>query len=165
MQIFDDWLLWTNASGWLGFVGIILTLVGFAITIANVVRSRNAAERAAVAANSAVGEVRKLKVITDLSGAISELDGIRRSVRDGQWRDVSDRLSYVRKLLIGVQIQYTTISNEDLEKIKNSVLVFSGVQKDIDKSFVGKTRLSADRINRTLIDEIDSLVEIMSGMI
>lgn len=165
MKEFSEWLQWIDATGWLGLVGLILTLLGFGITIFNVARSRSAAERAEDAANLAVGEVKKLKVITDLSGAISELDSIRRTGRDGQWREVSDRLSYVRKLLIGVSIQYPTMQNEDVEIIKHAVSAFAEVQKDIDKSFVGKSRLNADKINRTLIDEIDSLVAIMSGMI
>jgi len=57
------------------------------------------------------------------------------------------------------------MQNEDVEIIKHAVSAFAEVQKDIDKSFVGKSRLNADKINRTLIDEIDSLVAIMSGMI
>ena len=165
MQEFGAWLERFDASGWQGLVGLLLTVFGFGVTIANVLRSRSAAEAAKSAADKAVAEVQKLKVVTDLSSSISELEGIRRLLREDSWHQVSERLSYVRKLLIGVGIRYPAMGDTDASRLKRSVIVFADVEKEIDRFHRGKARISADRVNKTLIDEIDALVEIISGMV
>lgn len=165
MGEFTAWLQWFDASGWQGLVGLLLTVAGFAVTIVNVLRGRSAAEEAKRAADRAVAEVQKLKVVTDLSSSISELEGIRRLLREDSWHQVSERLSYVRKLLIGVGIRYPAMGEGDAARLKRSVVVFADVEKEIDRFHRGKSRINADRMNQTLIDETDALVEIISSMV
>jgi hypothetical protein len=53
---------------------------------------------------------------------------------------------------------------EDAEHIRLSVVAFAEIEKDIDRHQRGKVALKAEKINDSLIDQIDRLVEVISGL-
>ena len=153
-----------NSSGWLSLLGVVLTLLGFGFTLAQVLSGKGAAERAERSANEAVEEIQKLKTLTDLSSAISELEGVRRLLRENSVSQLSERLALVRKLLIGIGARHGDLVENDAEQIRQAVLAFADIEKDIDRHQRGKVSLKPEKINDSLIDQIDRLVEIISGL-
>jgi hypothetical protein len=117
------------------------------------------------AADAAIVELRTLKSITDLSSAISELDGIRRLLRESSWAQLPERLSYVRKLLIGAGIKSAGLDSDASVVIRGSIATFSEIEKQIESAGRGKLKLNEDRINRKLIDEIDKLYELIASLV
>lgn len=164
---FSAWLGWFDSSGWLGLLGLAISVVGFAATAFNVVRSRRSSDRAREAAEAAVLEVQSLKSVTDLSAAISELDGVRRLLRENSWTQLPERLSYVRKLLIGVGAkgQGMELQADDEVVIRDSIAVFSSIEQHIDSAARGKVKINGDRINSQLIDRIDKLYELIARIL
>ena len=76
------WLDHTRAGDLASIAGLVIALVGFAITIWNVLASKKAAQRAEQAALDARRAIGFFDAVTELSAAISVLEEIRRLHRN-----------------------------------------------------------------------------------
>lgn len=157
----SELVLWFDSSGWLGIVGLVLTLIGFTLTAVGLMRSASAAEQAKRAAAQAVEEVKKLKVITDLSTAGVELEEIKRHARNAAWSDLPERLTRVRKLLIAIKANNPEMAMADQEFLLDAIVGFNELEKKLVNA-TQPTKLNGSRINSQLIDQADRLVEIMA---
>jgi hypothetical protein len=102
-----DW--WCMVTSWLdesragdiaSLFGILLTVVGFAVTIRNVHVSSRASLRAEQAAVETRRAIRLFDTIAEVAGAVSALEEIKRLHRDGAWPVLPDRYSALKKSLI-----------------------------------------------------------------
>jgi hypothetical protein len=134
MDVLVEWLDQTRAGDLASLAGVLIALVGFAITIWNVRASKAAALRAEGAANKARGAIRLLDAVTDVSAAIKELEEIRRLHRGGAWPVLPDRYHTLRKSLISIRRLSPGLSNEqrtiiqaalrDLAVMENKVEIY-----------------------------------------
>jgi len=162
---FNDWLYIADSSGWFGLVGLALTIVGFGVTLRNVIRSQRASEDAREAAQEAVVEVQKLKVVTDLSAALSELDEVRRLQRESNWASLPDRMSRVRKLLIGIRIRHPELSVEDKEAVRTAAIVFSEIELQLERHLRDGVAFNAHKMSGHVMNQIDNLSEIIAKIV
>ena len=81
-----DWII-NNSVGELASVaGVIISLIGFAATLWNVGRSKNAAQKAEEAAIEAQSSARLFDTVADASKALSMMDEVVRLNRAGEWK-------------------------------------------------------------------------------
>jgi ABC-type protease/lipase transport system fused ATPase/permease subunit len=83
--------------------GVLISVIGFILTVYNVRRSRKAAELARDAAQSAKNSIQTFETVVDLSTVIGLLEEIKRSHRNNQWALLPDRYAALRKTLISVR--------------------------------------------------------------
>lgn len=81
-------------------VGVMLSLLGFSVTVWNVVRSKRAAEQTEKAVKSVRDRLTAIDTIADFSSAIAIMDEIKRLHRQGAWVILPDRYSALKKALV-----------------------------------------------------------------
>lgn len=94
MNSFRNW-----AANWgdiASVVGLLLTVLGFVVSIVSILRTKSVAE----GVRSAVGQVSKQLAqkgaISDLASAISTMDELKRLQRSSAWAALPDRYSELR---------------------------------------------------------------------
>jgi hypothetical protein len=70
-----------TAGDWLSVLSLLITLIGFAITIFNVVRSRTAAEEAERAVANVREDILRIDMVAEFAAAIAAMDEIPSGVR------------------------------------------------------------------------------------
>ncbi len=98
-------------------VGLLLSLVGFAVTIVQVRRAKSAAEQARQAA------------IADLSSAMAVMDEIKRLQRNGIWPLLPDRYSELRRRLIAIRQSHAQLTEEQRESLSVTIDRFAELER------------------------------------
>jgi hypothetical protein len=128
------WLNQTRAGDIASILGLLVALIGFAVTIWNVRASRAAALRAEQAANQARRAIRFFDVVAEISTAIAAMEEIRRLHRDGAWRILPDRYSGLRKSLITIRGSSTDLTPEQRSRIQAAVTYLANLQRRVEVS-------------------------------
>ena len=114
-------------------IGLLVTFIGFAITLWNVVRSKRAAEKA----EEAVKRVRELLVqadtIRDFSAAVGIMDEIRRLHRAAAWPTLPDRYSALKRCLIAVRAQNPAMSERHKTATQAAITHFTAMERKIEE--------------------------------
>jgi hypothetical protein len=145
--------------------GLAISIIGFFVTIFNVLRSK----AAAVQAKNIVQKVRDDMALTDtvaeLTGAINAMDEIKRLQRREAWDILLDRYSALRKSLISIRGSNPNLSNEQKIAFQKAIQFFSSIENQVE-TMTGSTEPKIDipRINTQLSKQIDSLHELLLGI-
>ena len=105
--------------------GLLVSLVGFYLTIKNVTTAKRAARSAELAANSAKQSILRSGAIAKFSGAIGLMEDIKRLQRKKDWSTVLDRCAELRRVLVELQ-------NEATELAESERAILGGVMSQID---------------------------------
>jgi hypothetical protein len=93
-------------------LGLVATIIGFAFTLWNVIKSKTAAQSAKDAVDELKERIRSLNTIADLTQAVAIMEEIKRLQRARQWRVVLDRYTILRKCIIQTSIQHPQLLPE-----------------------------------------------------
>jgi hypothetical protein len=118
MDLLVDWLDQTRAGDIASIVGLLIAMIGFAVTIRNVRASKAAALRAEEAANQARSAIRFFDVVAEISTAIAAMEEIRRLHRDAAWPILPDRYNALRKSLVTIRGSDLQLSEEQEARIR-----------------------------------------------
>lgn len=148
-------------------VGTTLTLVGFGITIYQVVQARkyakeasSAAVMAEQAANNAVKEFHKFEAVVDFTTVVSVMQEVRRLQRDRVWAALPERYSDARMHLIRARKSARDLNEQQKSKIQNAIVDFREMEAMIEFSGGNFEGLPAEEMSRRLLIDIDEIVEI-----
>ena len=119
-------------------LGIVVSIVGFAITIVNVVRSKNAAQKVA----TAISEVRQsltLQVaVSDLSRIMSDVDDLKTFHRSGAWDALPPRYDSVRRQLLAVKMSYPNLSKSQRSTIQGIIGQFTSIGQVVEEALAAR---------------------------
>ncbi|WP_420405371.1 hypothetical protein [Nisaea sp.] len=113
---------------WASISGLLISFFGFAVTILNVVRSRDAATRAEEAAERAIRAITGIEIVDGLAEAIRLLDETQRLNRLGEWALVLDRHRAFRNIVGDLK------ANDSISKYKNIGRLQSAFQQSCTMS-------------------------------
>jgi hypothetical protein len=154
--------VWANS---LTVIGFFITLAGIAIAVWQAIRSRNASERAADAADQAwraaarVGDaVVKMDSISICSQVLALIEDVKRFQRDANWFMCLERYSSLRQHLIALR----TISNlaPDPEMLNIQLIVgqVQSAEKKIEIALADPTQApNIVRLNEVLTNHTDKI--------
>jgi hypothetical protein len=152
-----------TAGDWLSVLGLVVTLIGFAITIFNVVRSRTAAEEAERAVAKVREDILRIDTVAEFSAAIAAMDEIKRLQREGAWSVLPDRYADLRKSLISIKSANKDLPAHYMTAIQSSIQHFRGIETIIEKSLAAKKIPSnATRLNTIMSEQVDELHGILT---
>jgi hypothetical protein len=134
MDVLVAWIEQSRAGDIASILGLLVALVGFAITIWNVRASRAAAVRAEEAANEARRAIRFFDVVAEISTAIAAMEEIRRLHRDGAWRILPDRYSGLRKSLITIRGSSTDLTADQRTRIQGAISYPANLERRVEIS-------------------------------
>jgi len=150
-----------NVGDWASIAGVIIVVVGFAITIINVLLSRSAARQARDAAVDARESMNRLDTVTEFSSAMSVMEEIKRLHRHGAWPILPDRYSALRKSLISIRTNNPDLTNEQQQTIQNAIQHFVNIEKIVEKCMTDQTKPDVSRLNQRVSSQIDLLQAVL----
>ncbi|WP_425622379.1 hypothetical protein ACPS74_12650 [Methylocystis sp. SB2] len=107
---FLNWIAENHVGDLASIAGVLISVVGFVLTVYNVRRSRKAAEHARDAAQSVKNSIQTFETVFDLSRVIGLLEEVKRSHRNNEWALLPDRYAALRKTLINVKNHVTFLT-------------------------------------------------------
>jgi len=138
--------------------GDLVTVVGFALTIFLLWRSKSAAEAARGAAQTATDQLRRNLTLTDVTTATGMIDQVMGLQRQGLWDVVLDKLAALKRLLIRIREQNPGFTEEQLKVMQKVVNQVSQLRGKVEK-LLADTEQEADVVkwNRILDAQLDRL--------
>lgn len=160
-----QWIATNHIGDLASLAGVAISIVGFIVTVWNVVRSRSAAERAESAASEARRIVRRYEAVSELSAAIAIMEEIKRLHRVGQVDILLDRYASLRKALIGVRKLGPAVDQEMDTAIQSTITTLATMETHVERSRFDRSLPDFARLNRLLSRDIDQLHAALLEMI
>jgi hypothetical protein len=113
-------------------VGVVITIIGFAVTIWTVLKSKSAAERAEQAARTARSNLLRVDSIAGISAAITGFEDLKRLHRTGSWDGMPERYAVQRRSLIAVRSGSMTLTDAQKAILQSAVQQLSFMEKQIE---------------------------------
>lgn len=139
----NDCSIWCLLAGWLtssevgsaaSVLGVLLSVVGFAITLRNVFVSRRAAERAEGASVETREALRFFDTIQELASTVAALEEIRRLQRERAWPALPERYSALRKSLITIRHGHPDLSEEQQTRVQRAITFLADMERRVERS-------------------------------
>jgi hypothetical protein len=162
-----------NIAGWTistiadeaTLIGLAITVVGFVVTIWNVLKSKSAAERAEAAAQNARSSLLRVDSVAAISAAIAGLEDIKRLHRGGAWEGMPERYGVQRRTLIGVRTGNPALTDGQRTSLQSTIQQLSMMEKAIEAYFADSTDTpNVARLNGILSRQADKLTELLTQL-
>lgn len=148
-------------SGWADvadLAGLIITLIGFGLTLWGLRRARLAVERARES-------IQKFNVAANFSAAISGMEEIKRLHRQAAWPILPDRYSDLRRILISIKENFNNFSDEEKSVITSSIQQLTNMEAAVESALQNnKPPPQVTRLNRILSDHIGAAQELLERL-
>jgi len=155
-------------QGWgdlASIAGLLVALIGFAITIIGVWKSRSAAESAKKAAYEARSAIVRTEIIANFSSAVTAMDEVKRLHRAEAWNVMPDRYSSLRRTLISICSSHPNLNEEHRKLIQSSIAQFRELESLVESFLAGgKTSPSSAKLNKIVTAQIDKLDEVLNSI-
>lgn len=119
-------------------IGVLVSLVGFAITIYALLRSKSAAEQAALAVDEVREKIGLREAIADLSSVVNEVDEIKQIHRAEVWSILPPRYTAVKRHLAAIQIANSNLSRREKGAIQGVIQQFTELEHIIEAALAAK---------------------------
>lgn len=154
--------LWGDIAS---LAGLIISVVGFLLTLHSVRRSRSAAEGARRAAEQTRASLLHVDAIADLSAAISVMEEIKRLQRESAWRIVPDRYSSLRQKLIRIRNTSPDLSEDDGLAIAEATGQFAELEQRVERFLAkGAAPPNPAKLNEAVGAQLDRVEAILVAL-
>jgi hypothetical protein len=159
-QVVDD-LADPKTAGVIGALGLILTVVGFVITIVQVRRSKTAAESAAEAVKTVRSQITHFDAAAECVSAIQILEEIERLHRMGPIQMLPERYNAARRALILMRTSKPEAVVAYMTPLQDAIVQLATL-KDVSDRLIGQGALGVDtaKSNRITTKIIDNLTQL-----
>nr|CDQ33967.1 hypothetical protein BN993_03418 [Virgibacillus halodenitrificans] len=166
----NEWVVSNSIGDYSSVIGLLISLVGFAITICVAISSRNAAQQAREAVKSVKFNLRRGETVSDFSSALATMDEIKRVHRAEyiQYELLAERYSELRKLLVVIKSENPVITEDDNILIQDAITQLGAFERLIDDELSLGNRgreanpaIKAPKHNKLLLLHIDNIHTIL----
>lgn len=142
--------------------GLVITLIGFAVTIWKVLKIKKTSEKAQEIVEKIREDVIQINFVSELTKAISEMDEIKRLHRENAWVVLPDRYSSLMKTLISVENSKNDFNSDEKVIFRRAILMVRDLEQKIEKHLDGTKEISEiSSLNRSISNELDSLQKVL----
>lgn len=142
-------------ADWLTIIGLLVSILGFVYTVAQVNKTKKAAVAAKDSAQQTSQKIESLQVIASLSKNIEILKACPKLLMDSHWLEVANHLTDARdQLIVIIEGETDPSSAASLKKLKNELNV------DIRNLYSRANDESFELLIDTLFDRITEVQEI-----
>jgi len=128
-----DVALKSGWGDWASAIGLIMTVIGFCLTLVGVWRSKSAAEKAKQAVIEVQQDIRRIDTVAELSAAISAMNEIKALQRKAAWEILPDRYSALRKALITVRSANVAALTENQQtRFQQTITLSSSRERNLE---------------------------------
>ncbi|BBP57788.1 hypothetical protein [Pseudomonas sp. St316] len=144
-----------------GLLGLVISLVGFFVTIRTSLKTRTAAAQASAAVESIRGDLRKGDTVADFSSALAIMDEIKRMHRSTNLHLLPDRYSQLRRFLVSIRSSNPLLSDADQGTIQNAIAQFSASERLVERALEGKGVMSTAKMNSLVSKHSEAIQELL----
>jgi len=144
--------------------GTIVTVLGFSVTIWQVLLAKSAAQAAESAADQALSAVRQFDLVVEFSGLVAVLEEVRRLQRDKVWKALPERYSQARRLLVSARQVAKDLTDDQRERIQQAIVNFRDMEMLLQKADGDEQKIPREKINKRLLEDIDEIVGIFQSL-
>lgn len=132
-------------------LGILIAIVGFAVTIRTASKAKRAAE-------DARDRISMIDTVSQCSEALSIMEEIKRLHRHQAWAILPDRYAFLRRLLVTIRSSALLLTEDQKQALAATIQYASAVEHRIEKS--NQTKLpppSVTNLNKELSEQLDRM--------
>lgn len=144
--------------------GVAISIVGFAVTIFNVMKSKSSADAAKKAATRALDVISAIDAISEVSTAIERLESAKEKIRQGLGLHQAEMYSRVKRRLISAKSSREDLSDSSKDALRTSITMLSLLEKHIDECVQEKTDVGIKKTNRALSNIIEGLQSLLAEL-
>lgn len=146
-------------------IGLIVSLVGFAVTLYNVARSKRAAEEARNAVLRVQREISRLDAVADIATVITTMEEIKRLQRQQAWAILPDKYSTLRRQLVSIKVTFGGLNDAQRTLIQDAIQQLAGIEALLERTPIdAMNHKTAAKLNRNISLQIDGLEEVLAGL-
>jgi hypothetical protein len=156
--------LWGRIIAWISehhvgdlasIAGVIISLVGFFLTVVAATRAKQAAQRA-------LENIRALDTVIDFTTAITLLEEIKTLHRSGQVLLIPDRCAAARKLLIALRSSNYDLSATHRTAIQAAIVHLKDVESAVEKAATSPGSGRSVKLTSLMSQHIDDLLGVLA---
>lgn len=151
-------------------IGLMVSIIGFFITIVSVIKSKNAAQAAAQAAHHAHHAILKIDYFSDCSSAITILEEGKRILQSNEYQFLVDRLSAAKRLVIRVKSSLKPITESQATLLMSTIALISSCEMESinlvlpNSSPPGRAKPEVKRVYKAITNAIDNLNNFIAAL-
>lgn len=145
-------------------VGIVITIIGFGVTLWQVYRSKSASLQAKESVEHFQKEVLKYKTVSDLSETISMVNEIKELNRQSEWKLLLHRYSDLKRRFIDIKqsnIEFTKFQNQNIQDMIFAIDDICDIVENIVNKNVQEDEFDITKINRIITKHADGIFGIL----
>ena len=152
----------STAADIASILGVLIGIIGFALVIVNVRRSKSAAEQAQQAVIDVRKDIQRVDTVANFSAAMTAMAEIKRLHRQSAWTILPDRYSALRASLISIKVSNPALPDHQSSALQGAIQNLRGIEEIVEKALASnETPENIPRLNRTVTRDLDSLQEIL----
>lgn len=152
---------WANRTT---IVGFFISIVGFVITIQQVMKAKSLTQEVNVAVGGVRDRLRFQAASEQFQSVLFELDELKILHRKDVVEVLPQRYTSIKRKLAAIK-QNERLSNAQMAQVQSSITVFSQIENKIEKSIDGRTGLTkASELNRIATEQADKLHGILTEL-
>ncbi|MCQ1572747.1 hypothetical protein NFO65_18625 [Neorhizobium galegae] len=148
-------------SDWLGLAGIILSLLGFGVSLWQLWKVKTAAESARDSAKLATEGVRKLDSVISFTSVIKSLDDIKNALHKQDYTELVKQFDSSRHSLIDARENHPGLSDNQRRSIQKALTFLKTLEVEVRTSDVESIKLQHPKFMKTLLEISDSVTTIL----
>jgi hypothetical protein len=154
-----DWIAKYRINEYSDVLGLVITIVGFTVTLWTVLRSRSVASEALSVAKKVRDDLRKVETAGAFASAITAMEEVKRLHRKGELDHLPERYSQLRRSLIGLKGSNHLLTSEDQTAIQEAIAQFGAFERQIERSLASgdASKINFPKMNKLVSVNIDRL--------
>ncbi len=156
---------------WAEWTGFVIGIVGFVITIWQVIAAKQAAQEAVSvaraaheAASRAYTSAMRSTSTDDLLECINTLEDLKSLHRVNAWPVALERYGRARRSLVGIGEIHPDLNDEQKESVQFAIRQLHEIERRVEQTVAQQRTPDAEVVNRSLRRIIDKLVIVHTGV-
>lgn len=150
---------WGDAAS---VVGVFISLIGFAITIVGLARSKSAARQVGAAVAAVRQQLSRQSVAVDLASLMNDIEEIKLLHRFGAWDAMPIRYSAIRKRLFLVKGSTPVLTKNQKASIQGVIEQFRTIEETVEEALASKEPpKDVASLNKVATEQSDKLTAVL----
>ncbi|WP_222288198.1 hypothetical protein [Rhizobium leguminosarum] len=150
-----------SLSDWLGLLGIILSLVGFGVSLVQIRKTKNAAESARDAATLATESVRKLDSVISFATVSKALSEMKDTLIKEDYELLAGLFDKARKALIDARENHPGLTDDQRRSIQKALSFLKSLEIDVRTLDNATLKQQHAKFVKTLLEISDNVTTIL----
>lgn len=159
-QAFLDFLALHRIGDLASLLGILISVVGFGVTVWTAARAKRAAVQAAEAAERVAADLKRHDLVQDLTMVMATIDEIRRLNAIAGTQFIPDRIIQLRRVLVGIRSR-SVIDPADQKVLQGLVTLLNQMEKGLWSRPVDELKISGLHMSKLMAraDKVHSIMQ------